>query len=84
LTVTRIAITGAAGYLGGIIGQAALADPGLQLRSVTRSPAAWVPGEAVVVPTLETGAIAGALDSPRETGPSFVPRAGIRGEEGTG
>ena len=53
----RIAVTGAGGYLGGRLVEAAPA--GAEVRSLVRRPAPWLPGEVRVIGSLEQDAAAG-------------------------
>jgi UDP-glucose 4-epimerase len=47
--VTRLVVTGARGYLGGAVVNAAATLPDIALLSVVRRPAPWLPGEVVTV-----------------------------------
>ena len=59
--MTRLAVTGAGGYIGGAVVAAATGDPGLSVRSIVREPAPWLTGEVVQVADLGVDA-EGALD----------------------
>lgn len=50
--MTTLAITGASGYLGGIVALAADRDPQFKVRPLVRSTTPWLPGDAVHVPEL--------------------------------
>lgn len=54
--MTVVAVTGAAGYLGGSVVTAAAEERSLSVRPIVRSGCAWLPGEVVVVPDLVSGA----------------------------
>ena len=51
-----VAVTGAAGYLGGSVVRAATANESLSVRSLVRRPVRWLPGEVRVIPDLVEGA----------------------------
>lgn len=51
-----MAVTGAAGYLGGSVVRAAAADESLSVRSLVRRSVTWLPGEVRVIPDLVDGA----------------------------
>jgi UDP-glucose 4-epimerase len=54
--VTRIAVTGAGGYVGSALVGAAAERDDVQIRSIVREPAEWLTGEIARIDDLETGA----------------------------
>lgn len=79
--MTRLAVTGAGGYIGGAVVRAAAGDPNVTVRSIVREPAAWLTGEVFQVADLTTeasAAVAGAdvvlhLAGPNEVETSADP-----------